>query len=324
MNKSQDRGIGELLKQYSAFILLVIMLLINLIITPNFFRMSTVFNIITQTCTIILTGMGMTAVISTGGIDISVGSVMALGGVTTAMLLNKIGVFPAILVAILVCVISGVIAGFMVGTLRVQAMVVTLALMMGVRGAAQLLNDGRIYYINDTNNISAEIQAAFKSIGAGRVGGIIPVQLFPIVISIAITWFLLEKTILGRHIQAVGDNPNSAALAGISAPRTLMFVYIFSAVCAGIGGIITAAKTGAADANTLGNLAELDAIAAVAVGGTSMAGGRAKVFGTVIGALIMQLINITVNMNNITYEYAQILKAIIIVLAVYIQREKNS
>ena len=101
-------------------------------------------------------------------------------------------------------------------------------------------------------------------------------------------------------------------------------IFVFTLVCAGLGGIITAAKTGAADANTLGNLAELDAIAAVAVGGTSMSGGRAKVFGTVIGALIMQLINITVNMNNITYEYAQILKAIIIVLAVYIQREKNS
>jgi len=325
MNKLENRqNTVDLLKHYSAFILLGIMLLINLIITPNFFRMSTLFNIITQTCTIILTGMGMTAVISTGGIDISVGSVMALGGVVTAVLLNKIGIVPAMIIALLVCMISGAIAGFMIGTLRVQAMVVTLALMMGVRGAAQLVNDGKIYYINDTNDISAALQAAFKSIGTGRIGGIIPVQVFPIIISVALTWFLLEKTILGRHIQAVGDNPRSATLAGISTSKTLMFVYMFSAFCAGFAGIITAAKTGAADANTLGNLAELDAIAAVAVGGTSMAGGRAKVFGTVIGAMIMQLINISVNMNNITYEYAQILKAFIIVLAVYIQREKNS
>ena len=314
----------DLLKHYSAFILLAIMLILNLIITSNFASMSTVRNIISQTCTIILTGMGMTAVISTGGIDISVGSVMALGGVVSAMLLNKIGVIPAVIVAVLICLISGAIAGFMVGTLRVQAMVVTLALMMGVRGVAQLMNDGKIYYINDTNNISESTIASFKQIGSGQIFGLIPVQVVPIIISVAIAWFLLEKTILGRHIQAVGDNPRSATLAGISAPRTLLFVYMFSAACAGFAGVITASKAGAADANTLGNLAELDAIAAVAVGGTSMAGGRAKVFGTVVGALIMQLINITVNMNNITYEYAQILKAIIIVLAVYIQREKNS
>ena len=111
-------------------------------------------------------------------------------------------------------------------------------------------------------------------------------------------------------------------LAGISATKTLMFVYIYSSVFAGLAGIVSAAKIGAADGNTLGNLAELDAIAAVAVGGTSMSGGRAKVFGTVVGALIMQLINITVNMNNIPYEFAQIFKAIIIVFAVYIQRDK--
>lgn len=307
-----------MLKQYSAFILLALMLLLNLFITPNFFRMGTLWNIISQTCTIILTGMGMTMVISTGGIDISVGAVMALGGVISGMMLDKIGLIPAILLAIAVCCLSGALAGFMIGKLKVQAMVVTLALLMGIRGVAQLMNDGKIFYIE------GELAESYKLLGSAKIAGVVPVQLIPIVISVAVTWFILEKTILGRHIQAVGDNPRSSMLAGINTAKTLMFVYVYSAAFAAIAGVFASAKIGAADGNSLGLLAELDAIAAVAVGGTSMSGGRAKVFGTVVGALIMQLINITVNMNNITYEYAQIFKAIIIVFAVYLQREKAS
>lgn len=321
MNNSGNRNRQDTIaavKKYSTFILLGLMLLLNLIITPNFFRAGTLWNIVTQTCTIILTGMGMTAVISTGGIDISVGAVMALSAIISAKLVGSIGLLPAILAALAICSVSGMIAGFMVGKLKVQAMVVTLALMIGVRGVAQLINDAKIFYIDGAHS------EAYKALGTAKIAGVIPVQLLIIVVVVAITWFLLEKTILGVHIQAVGDNPRSSMLAGISTTKTLMFVYIYSAVFAGFAGIISAAKVGAADGNSLGLLAELDAIAAVAVGGTSMSGGRAKVFGTVIGALIMQLINITVNMNNITYEYAQVFKAIIIVLAVYIQREKNS
>jgi ribose transport system permease protein len=262
--------------------------------------------------------MGMTVVISTGGIDISVGAVMGLAGVVSAKLLEGIGLVPAIIVATLICCISGMIAGFMIGKMKLQAMVVTLGLMMGVRGVARLANDAKIYYIN------TEHASSYTMLGPAKIGGVIPIQMIPIIIAVLVTWFILEKTILGRHIQAVGDNPKSAMLAGISATKTLMFVYIYSSVFAALAGIISAAKIGAADGNSLGLLAELDAIAAVAVGGTSMSGGRAKVFGTVVGALIMQLINITVNMNNITYEYAQVFKAIIIVLAVYIQRDKAS
>ena len=302
------------LKKYSAVILLLVFLVINAVITPNFFSMGTVRNIIIQSCTIILTGMGMTMVISTGGIDISVGAVMALAGIVTVKLLPY-GVLAACIAAIFVGALSGAIAGFMVGKLRVQAMVVTLALMIGVRGVAQILNDAKIIYISGDNADS------FKMLGSASLGGI-PIQIIPIVLAVAIVWFVLEKTILGRHIQAVGDNLSSAQLAGINSTRTLMIVYISSAVLAAIAGIFATAKIGAADGNSLGLLSELDAIAAVAVGGTCMSGGRAKIFGTVIGALIMLLITITVNMNNITYEYAQVLKAFIIIFAVYIQRDK--
>ena len=305
------------LKKYSAAILLGIMILINLIITPNFLSPGTLWNVITQSCTIILTGMGMTMIISTGGIDISVGAVMALAGIVSAKLL-PFGLLPAVAGAIVICSISGMLAGFMVGKLRVQPMVVTLALLIGVRGVAQVINDAKIFYL------SGENAAAYKSLGTMKLFGKVPVQIIPINLAVGLTYFILEKTVLGRYIQAVGDNPKSAALAGINTARTLMFVYMASAVLAALAGIFDTAKIGAADGNSLGLLAELDAIAAVAVGGTSMSGGRAKVFGSVIGALIMQLITISVNMNNITYEYAQVMKALIIIFAVYIQREKTT
>lgn len=302
------------LKKYSAAILLVVILILNAFITPNFFSMGTVRNVIIQSCTIILTGMGMTMVISTGGIDISVGAVMALAGIVSVQSLSM-GVLPACILGVAVGALSGVVAGFMVGKLRVQAMVVTLALMIGVRGVAQVLNDAKFLYI------TGEHAEAYKAMGSAKVFGI-PVQIIPIVTAVFLVWFVLEKTILGRHIQAVGDNPKAAELSGINSSGTLMFVYICSAVLASVAGIFATAKIGAADGNSLGLLSELDAIAAVAVGGTSMSGGRARIFGTVIGALIMLLITVTVNMNNIAYEYAQVLKAVIIVFAVYIQRDQ--
>ena len=307
----------EKLSAYSTWILLALMLILNLIITPNFFSMGTVTNIITQSCTIILTGMGMTMVISTGGIDISVGAVMALSGMVSVKMLPY-GIIPSIISGILASLVFGLIAGFMVGKLRVSPMVVTLALLIGVRGVAQVLNDAKILYISGPNTDT------YRLLGSYKIFGVFPVQLIPIFLAIGVTYFILEKTVLGRYIQTVGDNPHSAKLAGISTTKTLIFVYMASAFFAAVAGVFASAKIGAADGNSLGLLAELDAIAAVAVGGTSMAGGRAKVLGTVVGALIMQLITITVNMNNIPYEYAQVFKAIIIVLAVYIQREKTS
>lgn len=306
-----------MLKRNSAFLLLVVFLLINIIFTKNFFTTSTLQNIIIQTCSVILTGMGMTMVISTGGIDISVGAVMAMGATVSALCLDW-GLIPAILFALVICSLFGLLAGFMVGKLRVQAMVVTLALLIGVRGVARVLTGSKMVFISGDN------AAAYGALGSAKLFGQIPVQIIPMIIIVAIVWFILEKTVLGRHIQAVGDNPKSAHLAGINATKTLLFVYTTSAVLAGFAGILAAAKNNTADASALGLLTELDAIAAVAVGGTSMSGGKARIFGTVVGAITMVLILVTVNMNNISYEYAQVLKALIIILAVYIQRDQKS
>jgi ribose transport system permease protein len=149
-------------------------------------------------------------------------------------------------------------------------------------------------------------------------------QFFFIFLVVLFVYFVMEKMLFGRYVQSVGDNPSSARLAGINTVRTIIFVYMFSALFAGAAGIIETSRLNAADGNAVGRLAELDAIAAVAVGGTSMLGGRAHVFGTIVGALIMQLITISVNMNNIPFEMAQIIKAVVIIVAVFLQREKSN
>lgn len=317
MNKTKQDTI-QLVKKYSAVTMLLFFVLLNSLFTPNFFRLSNLNNIITQICPTILCGMGMTLVISTGGIDISVGSMMALFGVMTAQLMSDTGLLPAILAAVAVSVMVGCFTGFMVGKLRLQAMVITLGLQLGLRGVAQVLCGGRDIYFNKLGEMGKQLSLW----GTYKIGGAIPVQIIPIILSIVIVWVMVEKTVLGRQIEAVGDSLRSSILAGIHASAILMIVYGISAFFAAFAGIFQAAKISVAAGSSLGQLAELDAIAAVVIGGTPMSGGKARVMGTVVGALMMQMITLTCVMNNIPDQYAQVFKAAIIVFAVFIQREQ--
>lgn len=307
-----------LVQKYSAIALLIFFIVFNSIFTNNFFAIGTLNNIITQICPTILCGMGMTLVISTGGIDIGVGSVMAMAGVMTAKYMTSMGLVPALIVAVIASLVVGCINGFFVGKLKLQAMVITLGMQLGIRGLAQVLCDGRDIYFDKLGAVGEELALW----GSYKIGGIIPVQIIPIVVSVALIWIIAEKMVLGRQIQAVGDSIKSSSLAGINAARTLMVVYGLSSVLAAFSGVFQAARVTVAAGSSLGQLAELDAIAAVVIGGTPMSGGKAHVFGTVIGALIMQMITLTCVMNNIPDEYAQVLKAIIIIFAVFIQREQ--
>ncbi len=317
MNKTKQDTM-QLVKKYSAVTMLLFFVLLNSLFTPNFFRLSNLNNIITQICPTILCGMGMTLVISTGGIDISVGSMMALSGVMTAQMMSGAGLLPSIAAAVAVSVLVGCFTGFMVGKLRLQAMVITLGLQLGLRGAAQVLCGGRDIYFNKLGDVGKQLSLW----GTYKLGGAIPVQIIPIVLSIVIVWVMVEKTVLGRQIEAVGDSLRSSILAGIHASMILMIVYGISAFFAAFAGIFQAAKVSVAAGSSLGQLAELDAIAAVVIGGTSMSGGKARVMGTVVGALMMQMITLTCVMNNIPDQYAQVFKAAIIVFAVFIQREQ--
>ncbi len=318
MNSTTKQDTMQLVKKYSAVTLLLFFILVNSVFTPNFFRLSNLNNIITQICPTILCGMGMTLVISTGGIDISVGSMMALSGVLTAQMMSGAWLLPSVAAAVLVSVMIGCFTGFMVGKLRLQAMVITLGLQLGLRGVAQVLCGGRDIYFNKLGEVGQQLSLW----GTYKIGGVIPIQIVPIVLSVVVVWIMVEKTVLGRQIEAVGDSLRSSILAGIHASVILMFVYGISAFFAAFAGIFQAAKVSVAAGSSLGQLAELDAIAAVVIGGTPMSGGKARVMGTVVGALMMQMITLTCVMNNIPDQIAQVFKAIIIVFAVFIQREQ--
>ena len=307
-----------MVQKYSAIAMLLALIIFNSIFTNNFFAAGTLNNIITQCCPTILCSMGMTLVISTGGIDIGVGSVMALAGVMTAQYMPQIGLIPAVIVAVLASLIVGCINGFLIGKLKLQAMVITLGMQLTIRGLAQVICGGRDIYFNKLGAVGEELALW----GSYKIAGFIPVQIVPMLIAVICIWILAKKTVLGRQIQAVGDSIKSSTLAGINAPKTLMIVYGLSSILAAFAGIFQAARVTVAAGSSLGQLAELNAIAAVVIGGTPMSGGKPNVIGTVIGALIMQMITLTCVMNNIPDEYAQVLKAVILVFAVYIQREQ--
>lgn len=312
----QDRM--ALVQKYAAIAMLLTLVVFNSLFTSNFFSAGTINNIITQCCPTILCSMGMTLVISTGGIDIGVGSVMALAGVMTAKYMPSIGVVPALIVGVLACLVVGCINGFLIGKLKLQAMVITLGMQLTIRGLAQVVCDGRDIYFNKLGATGEELALW----GSYKIGGVVPVQIIPIVIAVLFVWVIAKKTVLGRQIQSVGDSIKSSSLAGINAARTMMIVYGLSSVLAAFAGVFQAARVTVAAGSSLGQGADLNAIAAVVIGGTPMSGGKPNVIGTVIGALIMQMITLTCVMNNIPDEYAQVLKACIIVFAVYIQREQ--
>jgi ribose/xylose/arabinose/galactoside ABC-type transport system permease subunit len=298
---------------YAAVGALVVLVLANALFTPNFATTSNLWNVLLQVSTVILTAVGMTLVIATGGIDLSVGSVMAVAGAVAAVLLPR-GVVVAVLAALLVATLIGALNGVLIARLRVQPIVVTLATLIAGRGLAQVIsNEGELVTIGDP---------AFAALGRGHVGPV-PAQVLIALLVVAVALFLLRETPFGRYVLAVGGNSAAARLAGVPVRRTIVTVYAASGFLAGLAGLIVASRLGASDAAKIGLNMELDAIAAVVVGGTALSGGRATITGSVVGALIMQVIATSFNMLLVPYAWSLALKALIILIAVYLQRPRR-
>lgn len=300
---------GEMVKSFSLPIVILILFLFNSIFTDNFLAATTMWNILLHVSTTALVAIGMTLVIATGGIDLSVGAVMAIGAVVSTFLLDY-NIFVIILGTIIICALIGLFNGAIISYIGVQPIVVTLAIMIAGRGIAQVLTDG--YLVSFSN-------PSYEWIGKGKILEIpVPVILMFLV---AITAFIIIRYMtFGRYIEAIGDNEQAAELAGINVKKIKMIVYIAAAVLAALAGMIETARMAAADATRIGELIELDAIAAVVVGGTLMTGGKPFIWGTVFGAILMGIISTTFNMNNIPYSFSLIIKAVIIVGAIYLQR----
>jgi ribose/xylose/arabinose/galactoside ABC-type transport system permease subunit len=300
--------------EYAALGALIALVLANALFTPNFATAGNLWNVLSQVSTVMLVAVGMTFVIATGGIDLSVGSTMAIGAALAAVLM-ELGSAVAIAAALVGATLVGALNGALIASLRVQPIVVTLATLIAGRGLAQIIShDGELVTVGD---------ASFLSIGRGHLGPI-PVQVLIALGAVAVAVSVLRATSFGRYVLAVGGNPAAARLAGVPARATLVTVYATCALLSAVAGLIVAARLGASDAAKIGQNMELDAIAAVVVGGTALAGGRATLGGTVVGALIMQVIATSFNMLLVPYAWSLALKAAIILIAVYLQRPKRA
>jgi ribose transport system permease protein len=305
---------NTVLTKYGVGIVLLGMVMINAVITPNFVHINTLWNILLQSFPVMMIAIGMTFVIATGGIDISVGSTMALSSIVLAkfLIFNNLSFGVSLALALGAALLFGLFNGLLVGVFKFQPIVATLILMISGRGIAQLFNDGVVIsFYGDT----------YAAIGLYRIGGIIPVQVAIIAVTAFIALFILKRTTFGCYIQAAGDNIRASYLAGINTAGIIISVYVISALLAGLAASFETMRMLSADPNNIGKAIELDCIAAVAVGGASMSGGRARIVGTITGTLIMQLITTMVNMNNVPYAFSLIIKSAIIIFALYLQKD---
>lgn len=301
----------------------LLLLLYNVIVTTNFLTSQTLNINLTQVATIVIVATGMTLVIATGGIDLSVGALMAIAG-AAAPLIFLSGVTPldtpiignavALFVSVLIAGLFGLFNGWLITAFRIQPIIATLILYIAGRGIAQVVTNG---------NLQPFKNAGFQYIGLGRPLGI-PFQVILMLIIVAVAGLLMRRTTFGRYVVAIGGNESAARLAGVPVKRVKLVVYGVSGLLSGLAGLIVIAINSSSDANLVGLNMELDAIAAVAVGGTPLTGGQATIIGTMLGALIIQLIRFTLLANDVPYAVAQNINALIILAAVYAQRQRHS
>lgn len=317
---SRPFDLFDFMARYGTLIALVLLILFNLLFTRNFATTQTLNVNLTQVCTIVIVALGMTLVIATGGIDLSVGSLMAISGALAPMIfLGKIvpidnvgvAVTAAIVVSVGVAGLFGLFNGWLIAKFRIQPIVATLVLFIAGRGIAQVMTNG---------NLQTFRVPQFQFIGLGRLFGI-PVQVILMLLLVIAAAWILKRTVFGRQIIAIGGNERAAELSGIAVSRVKLAVYAISGLCAGIAGLIVIAINSSSDANLVGMGMELDAIAAVAVGGTLLSGGKATIVGTLLGAMTIQLVRYTLLANGVPDAAALVVKAGIIVLAVWIQQQ---
>ncbi|ALX50253.1 ribose ABC transporter permease [Lentibacillus amyloliquefaciens] len=294
---------------------LIIMVIFLGFMSDAFFTLDNIFNLLRQISVNALIAFGMTFVILTAGIDLSVGSLLALGSALTAGLLTS-GMDPilAVLLGLLIGFGLGAINGLIITKGKVAPFIATLATMTIYRGATLVYTDGMpITGLSDS--------FAFEMIGGGYVFGI-P---FPVILMLAvflILFFVLKKTVFGRQVYAVGGNEEVSVLSGIKADRVKIWVYSLTGMLSVLAGMILTSRLNSAQP-TAGEMFELDAIAAVVIGGTSLMGGRGRITGTLIGALIIGVIDNGLNLMNVSSFYQQIVKGGVILLAVLLDRKSN-
>jgi ribose/xylose/arabinose/galactoside ABC-type transport system permease subunit len=288
----------------------VALLLGNLAVSPRFFAVEirdghlygNLVDILRNGSPLILIAVGMTLVVATRGIDLSVGAVVAVSGAVACVQLAGAGVLVAVATALGLCLVLGAWNGWLVAGLKIQPIVATLILMVAGRGLAQLITGGQIVTVSS---------APFLAIAGGYLLTL-PLSFLIAMAVYALTSLVVRRSALGLLLESVGGNPEASRLSGLRSGRLIWLCYVFSAVCAGVAGLIISSNVTGADGNNAGLWIELDAILAVVIGGTQLTGGRFSLGGTVIGALIIQTLTTTVYALGIPSQETLLFKAVVV------------
>ncbi|WLT07458.1 ribose ABC transporter permease [Gilliamella apis] len=313
----QNKTLKNVLVEQKSLITLLVLILIVSCLSDNFFTLNNIFNILQQTSINAIIAVGMTLVILTSGIDLTVGSIFALAGAVTASMIGAdISPFIAICTALILSAILGAFSGFIIAKGKLQAFIATLVMMLILRGATLVYTKGSPISIGTNDN-----SEMFEWIAFGRVFGI-PVPIIIMLVVFAAAWYLLKYTRLGRYIYALGGNESATQLSGINVDKVKIIVYAMSGLLCAVASTIEVSRLSSAQP-TAGTGYEMDAIAAVVLGGTSMSGGRGKIIGTLIGALILGFLNNGLNMLGVDAYYQMIVKGGVILLAVLVDKKTN-
>lgn len=301
------------LQEYGVYVAVAALLAFNLLFTANFASTANFRTQLIQAAPVCIVALGMALVIGTEGIDLSVGAVMALAAALIPLYLGY-GAVPSVLVALIAGLAAGLFNGLLVAYVGIQPIVATLALLVGGRGLALVIANGQLVDVRDP---------VFLALGSSDVLGI-PVSVLVAAVLAVAAGLLVQRTTFGRRLVAIGGNRPASALAGLPVRRVLLGVYAICGVLAAVAGVLATARLGAGDPANTGLLMELSAITAVVVGGTPLTGGRVRILGTVMGAVLMQLVRATLIKNDLPDSTAQMIQAAIIIVAVYVARERSS
>jgi ribose/xylose/arabinose/galactoside ABC-type transport system permease subunit len=305
-----DRGrVLAWLQDYGVYAAIAALVVVNIAITPRFLSLENLRTQLVQVAPVVIVSLGMALVIGTEGVDLSVGSVMALATALIPLYLGY-GVVPAVVAGLLGGVAVGLVNGSLVAFVGVQPIVATLALFVGGRGIALVVAGGQLKDIQNPGLLN---------LGSSSVAGIPLPVVVAAVLTVAVM-AIVRRTTFGRRLVAIGGNRTASELSGLPVRRILLLVYVASGLLAAAAGILATARLQASDPSSLGLLMELSAITAVVVGGTPLTGGRVRVLGTVAGALLIQLVRATLIKHDLADSLAQMVQAVIILAAVYAAR----
>ncbi|AXN38969.1 ABC transporter permease [Peribacillus butanolivorans] len=313
--KLEATGKSGIWQKFGPLLALILLFIVITVLNPSFMEPNNILNLLRQTSINALITFGMTFIILTGGIDLSVGSILALSSALMAgMMVSGLDPILAILVGVLLGTLMGVINGILVSKGKMAPFIVTLATMTIFRGLTLVYTDGKpITGIGDSE--------LFQMLGRGYFLGL-PVPAVVMIIAFFILWFLLHKTSFGRKTYAIGGNEKASRISGIKVDRVKVAIYGLAGTMAAIAGAILTSRLNSAQP-TAGQSYEMDAIAAVVLGGTSLSGGKGRLFGTLVGVLIIGTLNNGMNLLGVSSFYQQVVKGAVILIAVLLDRKKS-